>query len=150
MANTFFCLHYHIVFSTKERRALLRGEIKDRSWEYLAAIAREHGGLPHEVGGTDNHVHILVEIPPKVAVSEMVRRLKGGSSKWLHRDFRQMQGFGWQDGFSAFAVSRSNVDDVAGYIREQEEHHCKHSFAEELRMLLDRHGVVYDDRYLLG
>jgi putative transposase len=149
MANTFFCLHYHIVFSTKGRRALLKSTIKNRTWAYLSAIVRDHGGAPHQVGGTDNHVHVLAEIPPKLAVSEMLRRLKGGSSKWMHETFPDLRGFGWQDGFAAFGVSKSNVEDVVTYIRNQEMHHHKCSFEDELKMLLEKHGVSYDEKYLL-
>ena len=101
------------------------------------------------IGSTADHAHLLVEIPPVLSISKAVQLMKGGSSKWYHDTFGEST-FAWQDGFSAFSVSRSIVDKVESYIRNQKEHHKKRDFAEELRAILKKHGVKFEEEYLLG
>jgi putative transposase len=149
MANTFFCLHYHLVFTTKGRSCLLCGESRDRIWAYLGGIAKENETKPLCIGGTEDHVHLLLEVPPKHAVSRIVQLLKGGSSKWIHDTFPDLRAFQWQDGYAIFGVSKSLVKDVTEYIRNQEEHHRVRTFGEEIEILLGKHGIKYDRRYLL-
>ncbi len=95
-----------------------------------------------------DHVHLLVALPPTVAMSEAVRKLKGSSSKWIHETFPERRSFAWQRGFGAFSVSRSNVPAVARYIDAQKEHHRNVTFQTELVALLRRHAIDFDDRYL--
>jgi putative transposase len=99
------------------------------------------------IGGTVNHVHILFHLSPKLALAKAVQLLKGNSSKWIGEQGIE---FAWQEGYGAFSVSSSNVDQVAGYIRNQEAHHRKFSFEEEFRALLKKHGVEYDPKYVVG
>jgi REP element-mobilizing transposase RayT len=148
MANTFYRMHCHLVFSTKSRRPFLQGEAKSRVWAYLGGISNENGVKPVAIGGMDDHVHLLLEIPPKYAPSKIVQVLKGGSSKWIHDTFLELRAFGWQDGYGLFAVSKSNVSDVIEYITHQEEHHRQRTFEDEFRSLLERHGIEFDERYL--
>jgi REP element-mobilizing transposase RayT len=148
MANTFFSIHYHIVFSTKARQRFLRGETRQRVLAYLGGITKENDARSICIGGTEDYVHLLVEIPPKHAVSKLVQQIKGGSSKWIHDTFGDLRAFAWQDGYSVFAVSKSGVREVIHYVENQEEHHRQRTFGEELRLLLERHEISYDERYL--
>src|SRR5438874_10688814 len=147
MANTFTSLHYHVVFSTKRREPWIRSEIEQRVWAYLGGIARENQMKALLVGGIENHVHLLLGVPPVLAVSKAVQLLKGGSSGWVKENFPGLRGFGWQDGYAAFTVSQSQVPEVESYIGKQREHHRVKTFEEEYRAMLDRHGVRYDERY---
>ena len=148
MANTFTCLHYHIVFSTKDREPWIEAGIQERIWAYLGGIARENQLKPLLIGGVEDHVHLLLGAPPTMALSEALKLIKGGSSKWIKQNFPGCRGFGWQDGYGAFTVSKSQESQVMAYIRAQREHHCNKSFQDEYRGLLDRHGINYDERYL--
>ncbi|HEY0944799.1 MAG TPA: IS200/IS605 family transposase [Opitutaceae bacterium] len=152
MANTYTALNYHIVFSTKAREPWLTESVRERLWPYLGGIARENGMKPIEIGGVLDHVHLLISIPPNMAVSKAVQLIKGGSSHWLQPNLPNpnMAAFAWQDGYGAISVSTSQCDAVRAYIRNQAEHHRTTTFEEEYRAFLDRHEVDYDDRYLLG
>ncbi|MBI1313657.1 IS200/IS605 family transposase [bacterium] len=148
MANTYTCLHYHIVFSTRQRRGWIRQEIEHRVWEYIGGIARENGMKPLRVGGIEDHVHVVLGAPPTLAVSRIAQLIKGGSSKWIHETFPDLGDFRWQDGYGAFSVSRSSLDQVISYVAGQREHHRELTFQSEFLALLQRHGVEFDERYL--
>jgi len=148
MANTFTSLRYHIVFSTKHRKRWLAPEIEQRVWDYLGGVAKRNEMQPLAVGGIEDHIHLLLGIPPTLAVSEAVKQIKGGSSKWTHETFPNLTGFGWQDGYSAFTVSRSQLEITEAYIRNQREHHREKTFEEEYLALLQRHGVSFDLRHV--
>ena len=98
MANTYTSLHYHIVFSTKNRMKSINTEIEPRLWAYLGGVARKHGMTALQVGGVEDHVHALVAAPPSVAPSQIAQYLKGDSSRWFHEEFPSLRGFAWQDG----------------------------------------------------
>lgn len=148
MGNTFAMLHCHVVFGTKRRERWLRADIEERVWSYLGGIARAQGVHPVEVGGIEDHLHVLIGLPTTMAVSKAVQLLKGGSSIWLRRTFREFDAFQWQDGYGAFAVSKSLVPAVAEYVRNQREHHRSRTFQEEYLELLRQHEVIFDERYL--
>jgi REP element-mobilizing transposase RayT len=148
MANTFTSLHYHVIFSTKNREPWIRADIEARVWSYLGGIARDNDMKALLVGGIENHVHLLLGLPPTLAVSKAIQLLKGGSSPWLKENFSGLGGFGWQDGYGAFTVSKSLVPDVAAYIRGQREHHRVKTFEEEYRAVLEKHEIQYDERYV--
>jgi REP element-mobilizing transposase RayT len=148
MANTFTSLHYHIILSTKRLEPWIAREQEERLWAYLGGIARQNQLKPLLVGGMEDHIHILLGSPPTVTVSEALKRIKGGSSGWVKENISGCLGFGWQDGYAAFAVSKSQLGDVEEYIRKQREHHRSKTFQEEYRAFLDRHEIVYDERYL--
>lgn len=150
MANTYTSLHYHVVFSTKNREPFLAEAIRDRLFAYLGGIARKNRMNALEIGGVADHVHVLLSVPASLAVSKAVQFLKGASSHWLRETFPNLNDFAWQDGYAAFTVSRSQLDDIRAYIRSQAEHHRTKTFAEEYRAFLARHRVEYDERYLLG
>ena len=147
---SFSNLNYHVVFSTKERRPLIRGDVAGRLPKYIGGIIGELGGIPLAVNGPADHMHVVAVLTPKVALMDCVQSIKGGSSKWIHETFSNLSDFDWQDGYAAFTVSRSALDKVVEYVRGQQEHHKKMSFQEEWVALLKRHGVQYDERYVFG
>jgi putative transposase len=141
MAHSYTNLLYHIIYGTKERRPLIDDEFQPRLYEYLGGTIRGLKSTALEIGGVEDHVHILAKVSPTIAISDFLEKLKANSSKWAKSVRR---GFGWQDGYSAFTVSESQVERVRAYIRNQREHHKKTSFRDELIALLKAHGVQYD------
>jgi REP element-mobilizing transposase RayT len=131
MANTYTSLHYHVVFSTKNRVKCISPAIEQRVWTYLGGVARKHQMKALQVGGVEDHVHALVMAPPTLSPSQVAQFLKGDSSKWIHEEFPELRGFAWQDGYGAFTVSKSNLPEVISYIQKQREHHRKRTFQEE-------------------
>jgi putative transposase len=150
MANTYSALHYHIVFSTKNRQRWFKPGTETRLWEILGGIVREHRIRPIQIGGFEEHIHALMSLPPALAPSKAVQYLKGLSSKWFQEQSPRFKAFAWQDGFAAFTVSKSHVGHVIEYIRDQHIHHARLSFDDELRALLRKHEVEFDERYVLG
>jgi len=150
MANTYTSLHYHIVFSTRNRVHWIRSEIEQRLWEYLGGIARKHKMSALQIGGISDHVHVLVHAPAALSPSQIAQYLKGDSSKWIHAELERLRNFAWQDGYGAFTVSTSRIPQVVRYIQNQREHHRKKTFQEEYLELLHGHGIQYDERYLWG
>lgn len=148
MANTYTSLSYHFVFSTKNRERWITTDIEERLWAYLGGIARENKMTAVQVGGVEDHVHILITAPAVLSPSKIAQLLKGGSSAWIHTNFPQFKSFKWQDGYGAFSVSRSSLPDVISYIQNQREHHRVRTFQEEYLAFLVRHEVQYDERYL--
>ena len=93
MANTYTSLHYHVIFSTKNRIAYLKPEIEQRIWAYLGGVARKHKMTALQIGGCDDHIHALVMAPPVIAPSQIAQYLKGDSSKWIHEAFPELRDF---------------------------------------------------------
>jgi len=140
--------YFHCVFSTKERRRFITPELRGRLWPFLGGIARQNKMKAIEVGGVEDHVHILLSLPSTMAVSKAVQLIKGGSSKWIHDTFPDQRMFAWQKEYGAFSVSVSQLDKAIEYIRNQEAHHRKKTFQEEFLTLLKKHRIEYDERYL--
>jgi len=132
----------HCVFSTKERRPWLTPGICERLWPYLGGIARANDLKALAIGGVADHVHVLLSLPATIPVSKAMQLLKGNSSKWLRETFPELraQDFEWQEGFGAFSIGVSGVEDTIRYIQNQEEHHRRRSFREELEGFLKKHG----------
>jgi REP element-mobilizing transposase RayT len=150
MANTYTSLHYHIVFSTKNREPWITRDIEDRVWKLVGGIARKHDMTALRVGGIEDHLHSLITAPPKYAPCDIARILKGESSKWIHEKFPAKRLFSWQDGYGAFSVSKSEIPDLLKYIENQREHHKKRTFQEEYLDFLRAYQIRYDERYLWG
>ncbi|HEY1170215.1 MAG TPA: IS200/IS605 family transposase [Verrucomicrobiae bacterium] len=148
MANTYTSLHYHIIFSTKLRERWIPPEIEQRIWSYLGGIANENKMTPLKIGGVEDHVHLVLGVHPTVAISQALKLLKTGSSGWVHNTFPGMKGFGWQDGYAAFAVSKSLLPEVIAYVEGQREHHKTRTFQEEYLAFLRKHEIDYDERYV--
>lgn len=149
MPQSYTCLHYHLVFSTKNRLPVIVPRIRVRLWEYLGGIVRNSGGMPIQIGGTEDHVHLLVTLRQQPALSEFMRELKAVSSGWVHETYPEAANFWWQTGYGAFTVSHSGIGAVKAYIANQEEHHKERTFQDEFRMLLVKHGISFEEKYLL-
>jgi REP element-mobilizing transposase RayT len=148
MSHTHTSLNYHIVFGTKGRAQSIGPDMRDDVSRYLGGIVNSENGLPLEIGAVADHVHLLIRLPPTVAPADLLRTLKANSSKWLNDTRFPRRTFAWQDGCAAFTVSQSQLGRVAAYVRNQEEHHRKMTFREELIALFERNGVSYDQRNL--
>jgi len=148
MAGTFTNLLYHIVFSTKNRKDLIGPDLRNDLYNYIGGIIRGEKGALLTIGGTADHVHILARLHPTISISDMLRRIKAGSSKMVNDNKNPDGGFFWQGGYGAFSVSESSATSVAEYIGNQEEHHKKMTFKEEFILFLKRHKIEYDERYI--
>jgi putative transposase len=150
MANTFSHCYNHIVFSTKNRKPWISPDIEFRVWAYIGGIARNHNMTAVQVGGFDDHIHALISSPPSIAPSKIAQLIKGDSSYWIHKEFPEMKQFAWQDGYGVFSVSKSHLDRVVEYIKNQRQHHESQSFEDEFREVLRVHEIDYDERFLFG
>jgi len=150
MSHTFSSLRVHVIFSTKERKQILREDLQPKLWAYMAGIARNHKFEALKIGGTNDHCHALILLPPPIPLSKAVQTIKGCSSKWLNETGAAGASFAWQEGYAAFSVSASQTDCVIEYIRNQAEHHKKRNYEEEFLELLKRYGVDYDPVHVLG
>jgi len=146
MPQSFSSLSVHLIFSTKTRTPTILH--KDRLFEYIGGIANASGFVLLSAGGMPDHVHLLVSLGREHSIAEVVRVIKANSSKWIHETFPEEASFGWQAGYAAFSVSRSNIDGVKAYLANQEAHHRTRTFQEEHVEFLKRHNLPYDDRYI--
>jgi putative transposase len=147
MAHTFANLLTHVIFSTKDREPLITNNLKPDLLSYMGGIVRELQGKCVATNSMPDHVHVLLWLPPSVAIAEAVRIVKTNSSRWANRTSGR-RGFAWQTGYGAFSVSQSNAASVVRYIREQEEQHRTVTFQEEFISFLKKNGVRYDERYI--
>lgn len=147
MPSTHLSLHFHVVFSTKDRQPAIGSDWMPRLHAYLGGAIRTLHGIPEEVGGVSDHVHILLGLKATHSVAEFMRDIKRQSSLWVHETIGQ-KSFGWQEGYGAFTVSPSHREAVRSYIQHQGEHHRKKTFQAEYREFLERAGVEYDENYL--
>jgi len=145
--STYLCLHYHLVFSTKDRAPLIEPSWRSRLHEYLGGTVSGLGGFPQGAGGTADHVHLLVGLKATHSLADFMRELKKASSAWVHDEIG-MHRFAWQEGYAAFTVSPSARPEVQSYIARQEVHHRTKTFRAELVEFLEKAGIDYDSRYL--
>lgn len=129
---SFTKLTYHIVFATKDRRRLIGVDIQRLLYGTIYNIAKSHGAFVHRIGGVSDHVHILVDIPAKMSVSQFVQSIKQQSSKILGLHLPRATWYGWEEGYGAFSVSYKDIDTIKQYIINQPEHHRTENYADEL------------------
>lgn len=146
MPHTYSSLFFHIVFSTKQRFPLITSALKPRLYDYFGGTIRGLGGVLIEIGGTADHVHILINIKPTIKLSDFMREVKSSTSKWANEITDGK--FEWQIGYGAFTVSVSQIDAVRRYIQNQEKHHAKMIFEDEFKNLLHLSKVEFDEKYL--
>ena len=147
MPSTHLSLHYHLVFSTKDREPWLAPTPRHRVHEYLGGIIRGMRGVPHAVGGTGDHVQVLAGLGATRSLADVMRELKSDSSAWIHKRLG-LAGFAWQEGYGGFTVSAWQLEEVRTYVLQQEEHHRAAMFQEEYVVLLQRGLVEFEDKYL--
>jgi len=147
MPSTHLSLHYHVVFSTKSRHPWIDPAWQEDLHRYLGGCVKTLDGIPEQIGGVSDHVHLLVGLRATHCLADVVREVKKASSRWIHEEHR-IPAFGWQEGYGAFTVSRSNIARVCEYIATQAEHHRKRTFQEEYLDLLEKHEIEIDERFL--
>ena len=140
--------YIHITFSTKNRLPLIRDSIKDELFNYLGGTCKELESQPVIVGGTIDHVHLLVNLSRKMALMNLIEKLKTHSSKWIKTKGPDFANFYWQHGYGGFSVNPKQIDIVEKYIQNQEAHHHKTSFQEEYRKFLKDYQIDYDERFV--
>ncbi|MCZ6768691.1 MAG: IS200/IS605 family transposase [Acidobacteria bacterium] len=148
MSQSLSSLIFHLVFSTKHRRRRISRELQPQLHKFIAGTLRSNQSKLLAAGGMPDHLHLLVSLARQMSVSVAVREIKSNSSRWIHESCPKLRRFAWQNGYSAFSVSFSQLEPVKQYIENQEQHHRKRTFREELLFLLKRHRVEYDQRYL--
>lgn len=150
MAHTYSCCLVHYVFSTKGRRKTLSDDLRKRLWPYMGGIARQNSMKALAVGGTDDHAHVLLSLPPTLSLAKAIQLIKGGSSRWVHETFPSHSDFAWQQAYGAFSIGVSGIEETVRYIESQERHHRTRSFEEEFVAFLRRHGLEFDQEYVWG
>lgn len=149
MGQSLAQLYVHTVFSTKQRRPFLHDpELRSMLHAYLAGCCRNHDSPAIKIGGTEDHVHVLCRLARTISTSNLVRELKRASSAWVKQHSQNLEMFRWQDGYGAFSVSPSHVSSLTRYIENQMEHHRIETFQDELRRLLEKYEIDFDERYV--
>ena len=148
MAKSFTSMHIHFVFSTKYRENTISDLMKERLYAYLGGIAKQNKMIPLAIGGTSNHMHLLISMPPVISPSKGIQLLKTNSSKWINEEFRGRSRFTWQAGYSGFSVSPRHIQNVKNYIKRQEEHHTRRTFEQEYLDFLKDSGIEFDENHL--
>lgn len=148
MANTYTQIHLQFVFAVKYRLSLIQPSWKDELYKYMTGIIQHYEHKLLIVNGMPDHVHLLIGMRPSQSVSELMKQVKGDSSKWINdRGFVNGK-FQWQEGYGAFSYAKSDLPNVIKYIQQQEDHHRIKTFMDEYKELLDAFEVAYDDKYI--
>lgn len=139
--------YVHCVYGTKNRERLIPYEMEPRLYSYIAGIARNEKIPLFAAGGIEDHMHLLILLPSRIALASAINRFKANSSRFMRE---QGIDFAWQGGYAGFSVSPAQIRNVQNYIRNQRQHHKKRSFEEELIILFRKAGMEYDPNFLLG
>ena len=150
MPHSYVSSFFHCVFSTKEREANISVDLQERLWPYIGGIAKENKMKAIAIGGTRDHLHVLLSLPSTLAIAKVIQLIKGASSKWVHETFPSRQLFSWQEGYGAFSIGISQLQETIAYIQSQDVHHRRVTFQEEFMAFLKKHGMEYDERYVWG
>ena len=140
MPSAYVNLLFHIVFRTKNSVPLIKPEVQPALYQYMGGIVGSLRGVLIEAGGMPDHVHLLLSLRPTPSLADVVKNVKGGSSRWMNQR-SDGERFGWQDGYGAFTVSPSQLDVVRRYIQCQKEHHRQMTVEDEWDSLLRKHGL---------
>jgi REP element-mobilizing transposase RayT len=148
MANTFTQIHIHIVFTIQNRECIIKSSWKNELYKYIAGIIQNQGHKVLAINGMPDHIHVFIGMRPTQSLSDLIQDIKGDSSKWINQKRLVSGRFSWQEGFGGFSYSKSHVDSVIDYIKNQEVHHRKRTFIEEYQELLKKFEIDYDERYI--
>ena len=148
MPNTYTQIYIHIVFAVKGRQPLIPKEHKAELHRYITGIVKNKKQNVIQINSMPDHIHILVGMAPEAALSDLVKDIKANSSRFINKNRWVMGRFEWQQGFSAFSYSHSQLSAIANYIKNQEKHHARKTFKEEYLAFLDLYGVDYDKKYI--
>ena len=148
MANTYTNLVYHFIFSTKSRETTIAAELAQQLYPYIATIIRNLHGVPIEIGGRPDHIHIIYRLKPDVSIPDMLRTIKANSAKWVNETGKTKIHFAWQTGYGVFSVSGSRLDSIVKYVLNQAEHHRTRNFQAEFKEFLSANKIAFDERHL--
>ncbi|TDO95396.1 IS200/IS605 family transposase [Flavobacterium sp. 245] len=148
MSNTYHQVYIQAVFAVKNRGALISDDCKAQILSVIGNSINETGCKTIIVNGTEDHVHCLLGLKPTISISELMRIVKGKSSRFINDKQLTKHKFEWQEGYGVFSYSKSHIDAVYKYIVNQEEHHKKQNFKNEYLFLLDKYNFKYDERYV--
>jgi len=149
MAQSLTKILVHLVFSTQKRNSWLDEKISSELYPYISKILENHNCSSLRIGGTENHIHILCVVAKNLSIGKIVEEIKTSSSKWIKTKDPKYKEFYWQHGYGAFSVSSSHKEIVCNYIANQKQHHKTWSFDDELRSLLQKHDLKFDEKYPL-
>ncbi|WP_264521650.1 IS200/IS605 family transposase [Flavobacterium sp. N1994] len=148
MANTYTQIHIQFVFAVKHRDGLIHSTFKEELYQYIAGIIKYHNHKLLVINGMPDHLHLLVGMRPTQSISELMQDIKASSSKWINeKQFLKVK-FEWQEGYGAFSYSKSSVNRVIDYIKNQEQHHTIQTFQEEYLEFLKLFDIEYDAKYV--
>lgn len=122
--------------------------IENELFAYIGSVCKQFESTAVQIGGTDNHIHILCLLSRKIALMKLVQEIKAHSSKWIKAKGKKYESFFWQDGYGAFSVSPNNIFAVKNYIKNQREHHKNYDFKKELVSYYQKYRIEYDEKYL--
>ena len=148
MSNTYSQIFIQIVFTVKGRENLIPTSKRKELHKYITGIIKKRNQKLLSVFAMPDHIHILIGIKPDIRISDLVRDIKTGTSKYITENNWVKGKFAWQSGYGAFSYSKSQVDKVVKYIANQEQHHKKKTFKEEYLEFLQKFEIDYDERYL--
>jgi REP element-mobilizing transposase RayT len=148
VANTFTQIYIHLVFAVEGRQSLIVPEHNDELQKYIAGIISGQNQKLLAINNMPDHLHALIGLKPDIALSDLVRKIKAGSSRFINEKHWVKGRFGWQEGFRAFSYSRSQIGTVGRYIENQQRHHAARSFRDEYIELLEKFGTDFDRRYI--
>jgi putative transposase len=148
MAQSLVKNYVHIIFSTKYRNDFIDENIEKELYAYISALCKKLESPVLQIGGTDNHIHILCLLSRKVALMKMIQEIKAVSSKWIKTKGKKYENFFWQDGYGAFSVSPNSVFTVKEYIKNQREHHKAFDFQKEMISYYDKYKIEYNEKYI--
>jgi len=148
MANTYTQIHIHIVFTVQNKDCIISKQWKDELYKYITGIIQNNGHKLLAINGMPDHIHLFLGMRPTQSISDLAQDVKGNSSKWINQKRFVKGRFSWQEGFGAFSYSKSHVDNVIDYIKNQSIHHKKKTFIEEYHDLLEKFGIDFDERYI--
>lgn len=148
MANTYTQIYIHVVFAVEGRQNLIQPKHNDELQKYITGIVQGQNHKLIAINNMPDHVHLLIGFKPDAVLSNLVRDVKAGSSKFINEKRWVAGRFGWQEGFGAFSYARSQLDVVIRYIRNQQQQHARKTFREEYVEMLEKFGVAYDRRYI--
>jgi putative transposase len=148
MAQTLVSNYVHIIFSTKNREAIIDDDLEKELFEFIGTVCKQNECDPVIVGGHVDHIHVLCKLSKKITLVELVKKIKSYSSKWIKTKSEKNSNFYWQDGYGAFSINNDSVQKIALYIANQKKHHETQSFQEEYKHQLKEYDIDFDERYL--
>ena len=149
MANTYTQIYIQLVFAVQNRMSLIKSTWKDELYKYITGIVQNNKHKLIVINGMPNHIHIFIGYKPHQLISDLLQNIKRDSSKWINKKGIVRGHFEWQEGYGAFSYSHSQIDQVAKYIINQEQHPKKRTFRDEYLALLKKFNTSYDERYIL-